>query len=348
MENEYDDQDLESLRLTQTHQLRLFEIIEPPGKPKPYSNTIELYDALPKYNWSARREHDDLSNAVITRRCTIREQAFTVEITPAIIKKDNRTVLIYPGQREELVEDALRKLAVEGQGHMIEGKAGVLFTLYELQKELEEMGHGFNLNEIKEAILVCRRATLDCLSESDETTISSSFFPMVGLTTRGEFMQKGGDARCYVQFHPMVTNSILNLTFRQYNYRIGMEIRSPLARYIYKRMTHYWTQASTTAPYTPSLISFLKQSPRELSPRMAENTRAMRNALDVLIKHKVVSDYDTNEVKEGRRLLDVHYVIRPHEELVAQIKMANKRKQLTQLQKTQKHIIDHDIIEDST
>lgn len=343
------DKDLESFKLSRPLQIELFEIIEAPGREKPYSNTIELYDALPKYNWSAKREYDDLSNAVIKRRCTIRGQSFTVKIRPAIIDKDGSTsVLIYPGQREELVEDALRKLAVEGKGQMLDGKAGVLFTLYELQKELEEMGHGFNLNEIKEAIFVCRGSLLECISDDGQTSISSTFFPMVGLTTRGQFMEKGGDARCYVQFHPMVNESILKLTFRQYNYRLAMDIRSPLARYIYKRMAHYWTQASTNSPYTPSLVSFLSQSPRELSPTMYQNTRAMRNALDVLIKQEVISGYDAEEVKDGRRIVDVRYVIRPHAEFVKQTKAANKLRQITLLRAASKGLIDHDILEDVT
>lgn len=339
------DKALDKLTVSQPSQLKLFEIIQAPGKPNPYSNTIELYDALPKYNWSAKREHEDLSNAVITRQCTIRGQTFTVKVKPAIIEKNNRAVLIYPGQREELVEDALRKLAVEGKGYMIEDKAGVLFTLYELQKELEQMGHGFNLNEIKEAILVCRGASIECFSEDGESMISASFFPMVGLTTRGEFMRKGSDARCYVQFNPLVTESIMNLTFRQYNYRLAMDIRSPLARYIYKRMSHYWTQASTDSPYTPSLVSFLSQSPRELSPRMAENIRAMKNALDTLRRHKVISGYDTEQIKESRRILDVRYTIWPHEEFVKMVKAANKRAQLTRLRKD---VIDHDILDETT
>lgn len=343
------DKALDKLTVSQPSQLKLFEIIQAPGKPNPYSNTIELYDALPKYNWSAKREHEDLSNAVITRQCTIRGQTFTVKVKPAIIEKNNRAVLIYPGQREELVEDALRKLAVDGQGHMIEGKAGVLFTLYELQKELGQMGHGFNLNEIKEAILVCRGATLECISGDGESMVSASFFPMVGLTSKGEFMKKGADARCYVQFNPLVTESIMNLTFRQYSYRLAMDIRSPLARFIYKRMAHYWTQAHQDAPYTPSLVSFLSQSPRELSPRMPENVRAMRNALDVLRTHQVISHYDANQVRDSRdrrKVVDVSYVIYPHPNFVKQVRSANQRKRLTELRALQKGLIDHDIIED--
>lgn len=337
------DKDPEKLDIVKdSPQMGLFEIIESPTKKNDYSNTIEIYDALPKYVWDQKREHEDLSNAVVTRQCTIRGQQFTVKVKPAIIEKDGKTVLIYAGQREEILEDALRKLAVNGKGHIIEGKAGVMFTLYELQKELSKMGHGYNLNEIKEAIQVCRGATLECISENGEAFISSSFFPMVGLTTRGEFRKKGGNARCYVQFNPLVNESIMNLTFRQYNYKIGMQIRSPLARYIYKRMSHYWIQAAPNAPYTPSLVSFLTQSPRELSPRMPENVRAMKNALESLIKQEIISDYDAIQQKEGRRVIDVRYVIRPHKKFVKQIMASNKRKQQTELRAIQQGLMDYD------
>lgn len=150
---------------------------------------------------------------------------------------------------------------------------------------------------------------------------------MVGLTTLNDLKNKKQDARCYVQFHPLVHESIVSLTYRQYNYKIGMNIRSPLARFIYKRMSHYWTQASLSTPYTPSLKSFLSQSPRELSPRMPENVRAMKNALDVLAGEQVISEYEANHIKDGRKTLDVRYVILPHDKFVKQMMASNKRRQ---------------------
>ena len=58
---------------------------------------------------------------------------------------------------------------------MIDGKVGVLFTFYQLRNELKKNKHEFKLSEIKEAILVCRGAQLETISEDDETVISSSF-----------------------------------------------------------------------------------------------------------------------------------------------------------------------------
>lgn len=318
------DKKLDSLKITKPKQLNIFEYLD--TKDSKYSNTIELYDVLPKYDWGKQREYKDLSNATVKRQCQLRGTTFHVVVKPAIISKKGGNVLIYPSAREELVEDALRKLAVNGNGLFIDGNAGVLFTLYELQAELKKRGHTLSLSEIKEAIEVCRYSSLDCTSEDGESYISSSFFPMIGLTTRSDYKNKKGIAKCYVQFNPLVTESILNLTFRQYNYQIGMEIKSPLARYIYKRMSHYWLQASKKDPYTPSLVSYLRQSPRGLSKRMSENSRAMRNSLDILISHNVIDSYEESLIKEGRKLKDIRFTIWPHEKFISQLMDAHQTK----------------------
>ncbi|AEO08942.1 putative replication initiation protein (plasmid) [Buchnera aphidicola str. Ak (Acyrthosiphon kondoi)] len=246
------------------------------------SYTIEIYDSMPKYVWNQKKILNDASNAIIIRKSNIRGKKFLIKIKPAIIEKKNfKTVLIYPGAREEIVEDALRKIAVHGKGKIIEGKAGVIFTLYELQKELIKTGHGYNLNEIKESIEVCRGSTLEYMTEDKKKLISSSFFPLIGIIKKDI-----NNFKCYVQFNPLVNESLLNYSFKPYNYTICMKIHSPLARYMYKRMSHYWIQAHQKSPYTPSLLSFLNYSPRDLSERMSENIRAMKNTLQLLIKKK--------------------------------------------------------------
>lgn len=254
-------------------------------KENEYSKSIEIYDSIPKYVWNRKKiKTNNASNAIIIRKTSIRGKKFLIKVKPAIIEKKNfKTILIYPGQREEIIEDALRKIAVDGNGKIIQGKAGVIFTLYQLQKELIKTGHGYNLNEIKEAIAICRGATLECITEDGRIFISSSFFPLIELRKRDNFEQ---NTKCYVQFNPLVNSSIINCSFKQYNYTVCMQIHSPLARYIYKRMSHYWIQAHQKFPYTPSLVSFLNYSSRDLSKRMSENIRAMKNALQLLIKKK--------------------------------------------------------------
>ncbi|WP_187306309.1 plasmid replication protein [Buchnera aphidicola] len=308
-----------------TSSMSLFNLPPSNLKKNEYSNTIEIYDSIPKYIWNLKKIYTNESNAIIIRKTKIRGKNFLIKIKPAIIEKKNfKTTLIYPGQREEIIEDALRKIALYGKDKIVQGKAGVIFTLYELQKELTKTGHGYNLNEIKEGIEVCGGAVLEFMTEDKKTFISSSFFPLIKLTKKS-CLYTSHYSKCYVQFNPLVHNSIIDNSFKQYNYTICMQIHSPLARYMYKRMSHYWTQAHEKLPYTPSLISFLNYSSRESSKRISENIRAMKNALDLLIKKKIINYYQKKEKKNGKKIIDIKYIITPHANFINQIVSSNKK-----------------------
>lgn len=73
---------------------------------------------------------------------------------PASLKdKNGKEKYYYPSKREELVEDALRKFAVEGQGLFLDDAAGVTFTLHQLQQKLMNNGHSYSKDQIKDVIL---------------------------------------------------------------------------------------------------------------------------------------------------------------------------------------------------
>lgn len=290
-----------------------------------YSNTIDLYDALPKYTHSDKRRTTDLASAETTRHCRIANVDYKVVIRPAIIKDDKGdNVLIYPGTREDVVESVLRKLAVEGQSRIVSDEVGVTFSLYQVHKELKKRKHGYSIQEIKEAIMVCRGASLECYTADGETVIASSFFPTVALRTRKDWLKNPTGSHCVVVFNPLVTRSIQQLTFRPYNYVVNMSMNSPLARFLHKKMSHNYKQASTDNPYSIMLVSFLKGSERGLSPRMPENVRAMKNALDHLVKHKIIDHYNVEKIVEGQATIDVKYEIFPHADFIRDVIAANR------------------------
>lgn len=322
----------EKLTIGTSEQLDLFNIIDPNRAGSDLSNTVELYDALPKYNWNKKsRISTSLDNSVLTKHCVVRNKKITIKIKPALVEyktNNNNTVLIYPGVREELIEEALRKLAVHGNSKLVNKKAGVVFTLYELQKELIEMGHTYSIQELKDGINVCRSSVLDIITD-DGKVISSTLFPLVCLVDRAQYLNEQ-DAKCIVQFHPLVNDSVINVTYRMYDYKKSMSITSNLGRFLYKKMSHYWVQASEKAPYTPALTTFLSSSSRGLSINMSENIRAMNNALDSLKALNIILDVKENRVKEGRKVTEIYYEIYPHHEFVAQAKKANIHKRITE------------------
>ncbi|WP_422452146.1 plasmid replication protein [Endozoicomonas sp. ALC066] len=316
------DKSLEDSRITSNQQMNLFQL--PDILDKNHSNLVDIYDALDKYSYGKVRRVSKISDASRVTVAKIKNRKIKATIRAANMTDANgNTYLIYPGEREERVEEALRKLAVSGNGTFIDDSAGVIFTLYALQKELKANGHHYKIPELKEAILVNRRASLSVETMDGTAIVDSGFFIAAALVSRSEYLENS-KSQCYVRFNPLVTESILRMQFRRYNYSLSMKIKNSLARYMYRRMSLYYTQASSKDPYTPNLVSFLSQSPREISPRMSENIRAMNTALTVLKKCCIVKDWaDPVQIKKGRKIIDVKYKIHPHKNFVSQQRMAS-------------------------
>ena len=125
-------------------QLEFFEITD--SNNQEYSNTIELYDQMPKYFFGGvEREKGKNVDAlpILQREFKHKHKNYKLEISPAaLLNKEGKTIHYYPSQREELVEDALRKLVANKRGIYLDDDVAVKFTLYELQQELKSRGHG--------------------------------------------------------------------------------------------------------------------------------------------------------------------------------------------------------------
>lgn len=114
-------------------QMSLFEMLQP--QEREFSNTIELYDFIPKYFWGKSNRINGKFLDQLEREFECRSTRYRVKIDPAKISdRDGVTRDYYPSKREELVEDALRKFACEGQGLFLDDQAGVTFTLSKSSK----------------------------------------------------------------------------------------------------------------------------------------------------------------------------------------------------------------------
>lgn len=315
-------------------QLNLFGFVDTDmRRRKEYSNSVDLYDSLPKYSWD-QRELDVDEDTSRVRSIKLGGQEYNIEVTPAFFTRDKRKIFVFPGAREELVEEALRKLVVDGNGTTHGGEVGVFFTMYQLQKELADNGRTYSFAELSEALDVLNRAFIRISTTGGSAVLSSPLFPTVITRSRSDYL-KAPNEKCYVRFNVMVTESILNLRYRRYDYKLGMSIKSHLARWIHRRMSQNWTQASTDKPYTFSQTSYLQASPRGLSETMSENTRAVKSALETLIKHGIVDRYEADPEKEGRRIVDVHYRVYATQKFVSQTISHNAHRNEVSAQKFQ-------------
>ena len=300
-----------------------------PKPEKRYSNTIELYDAVPKYFWgriSAKERIGGRYLNILKREFEFRNKSFTVKITPArLMDKRGFERDFYPGKREELVEDALRKMACDGKGLLLDDQVAVVFSLHQLQKELKNMGHTYSIKQIKDAILVCQKSNLSLESDDGNTIVSFQIFETVGLRTLKDWKEKGNKTKCFVRFNTLVTQSIKNCTFRQLNYKECMTYKKNLARWLHKRMSHLYIQAGWNNSYSIMLTTIIRDSGIKRYTKLKDNLCEVRKCFDEMIKKNVLSGVKEEKRYSGRKIIDVKFTLKPGYSFIRDMVRANKR-----------------------
>jgi hypothetical protein len=318
---------LEEYEQSKPEQLTLFELMLP--KQKEYTNTIELYDFIPKYHWGKTERINDKFLDSLERKFECRGIRYKVKIRPASIEDtDGVERYYYPSKREELVEDALRKFAVEGQGLFLDEQAGVTFSLYQLQQELQHNGHSFSKSEIKDALLICARTNITVSTEDGQAILVSNLFETLGLQTREDWKGTGQKSKAFVRFNSLVTQSIKHRTFRQLNYEKVMSYSSVIARQLHKRMSHHYTQASFAAPYSILLSTIIRDFGLTEYAQLRDNLRQVEIALKEMQEKDVVLQYQiekTIDKTSRNKLTDAKIIILPTLPFSSEITYANKR-----------------------
>ena len=131
--------------LSKSMQTDLFQsfLVNNDAEKEPLSNTIELWDRLPKYSVSQVEQNKMRTKEGLLplqrRDVIIKDCPYTIFISPALLA-DEEGRAYYPSANEELVEDALRKIAtLQNQCFFDEREShcGVTFTLHQLRTELK-------------------------------------------------------------------------------------------------------------------------------------------------------------------------------------------------------------------
>lgn len=301
-------------------QLTLFET-EP--EDKDYSRSVELYDFIPKYCWGKVKRIEGEFLRTIKREFECRGRHYHLTLMPARLEDGaDGSKEYFPAQREELVEDALRKLMTERQGMMLDGEAAIVFTLYQLQKELSEKGHTFSYDELKDAIRVLNGT--DIILKDDNENMEVAFSPIENYGFAGE----GKETRTFVKFSPLVTHSIKSGTFRLINYDTAMSYKSVIARQLHKRMSHHYIQASLANTYDILLTTIVRDFGLTMQKRLVDNLKEIVKALEVMKENDVILNFEIDKIYSEtprRKVADAKIYIQPHPHFVNDIIKANKK-----------------------
>lgn len=324
-------------------QMALFELLEP--QDFNYSNFIEFFDNIPKFVDFGQTRYWDYSNvkpSISTEfKFKHREQVrlFMVTIKPGRVtrkqkikgKDKEQDVLVYPSiQREEAVYDALRKLAVNGHGGFYENELGTSFTLAMLQKELKKFNKTLSLDEIKESLRVLRSAEIHVKSVDGSFDWAPSYLSNMALTTRKDYL-KETDTKCLVLFDNLVSTSVKQLEFREYNYAIAQNTKNAIAKYLTKRMDRRYSHAHAENSYQIKMSTIFKAVYRELDPKMSNNSRYITAALKEMKEKCRIKGSKAIAVRsehDGRKIIDYLYHLYPHDELVSDVKRFHAKRSI--------------------
>lgn len=301
------------------------------------SNAVDLWDSIPRYSISRLRMNALRTAegflAVVELDFKYRSKTLTARIYPAQIKGSNgQWTSYYPSAREELVEHALRKISAEQRVGFFDDqsyRSGARFSLYQLRKELEQQGHSLRYDELIEALDILSLSSIEIegvTDDGDEAFARSSYLSALSGVRRKDY-DADITARWTAQFHPLVTQSIDQVTYRQFNYQRLMRCNSQLARWLLGQLVLKYTQAGLLTSFEMR-YSTIKRDSALLGgyARERDAIAALDAAWDELKSLGALATIKKVEQRGARRKLEnVTYTLHPTREFAAEQKAANRR-----------------------
>lgn len=294
------------------------------------SNTVELWDSIPKYFFTPHqmkklRTVEGLAKPFEWKFRHVDTDCMVV-IQPALIKqKDGSYLACFPSVTEELVEEALKKILCDQQYgmHDVEkSETWVRFTLGMVRKELVARKRMRSVVEIKHALEVMSKCILTYYQSGKEVWNGAILQDLVTVG-RDEYLADR-EAQHVARLPLFVTRSINRLEYRQFNIDRLMCCDEQLTRWIYRRLINRYKQASYMNNYH-FMFSDMKESGLLQQSAERDNRKKVISCLQEAIDEKVISRYDTDERREGRKIVDVKYTVHPTREFIAEQKASNKR-----------------------
>ena len=110
-----------------------------------------------------------------------------------------------------------------------------------------------------------------------------------------------------------------------------MKYKSPIARYLHKRISHYYKQTDKEHPYIIKLSTLFNDSGNTMEANMTKNKQRIESALNELLEEKTIVNFKLEPIKMKEvkmKTLDYKIYIAPSDSFINDIISANiKEKQ---------------------
>lgn len=300
------------------------------------SNTVEYWERIPKYFFTPGkikklRNADGLAQP-FEWEYTIQDLEgiilpYKVVIQPALIKQPNKSYkAFFPSITEELIEEALKKIFSDqdyGIHNSEKTESWVRFSYNMIKRELESRGKSRTYTEIKRALEVMSKCIIT-VYENGETVYTGAILSDYISVNREKYL---GDTNTHhiARLPVFISHSINSLHYRQYNYARLMDCKEQLTRWIYHRLINRFTYASHMNDYH-FMYSDVKQGSGLLQQtREVDNRQKLLSCLNELKERGVIQNYTAESHKNGRKIIDVKYIVKASSHFISEQKAANKR-----------------------
>ena len=309
-----------------------------------YSANVGLYDFVPKYY------HGDLEKIrkngkyldILSKEFVYKKQDMVLSVSPALIKQKNgNTKAFYPSQREEIVEDVLRKFATDpSKSCFLDDRLSVRFTIYDLRKELIRINHEYSYSQIRESLQILSKVNIEIKTENGKSTFSSNMFETFGIVDGNGYVEQFSESDEYnrkvvyfVRFNSLVSNSVKDGTWKILNYTQCMSYKKVISRWLHKRISYIFLlntdERKKRIPYNIMLSTIIRDSGMTEYSSIRLNLAQVQKCLEEMLRvgsingyevEKIYDEHKKNKIKDAKFLLymsdsflydaDLNYVIK--------------------------------------
>lgn len=300
------------------------------------SNAIVFWDLLPKYVNDGFNSATEVPPAV-ERYFTYSNQRFKFTQFPGTTQnyrlKNDIWITRYPGVREQYVELALMKLATEDNGvcddDSGEVQYGVMFSIRQLRRVLERMGHEYNHYQVIEALDILTSSNFILETAGGEKGKRSHILTEYEHASEAGSSRQAPDTRWRVFFNRVVAKAIDGAQYRQFDLT-RLYSRRSYGIHVVKRLI-FTSNLSEANPLTVRFTELQETTSGLNYARTSDGIAYLEKEIKRLKNEGVLTHYDKEVVKSrgpsaGRpAIVDAVFSLYPSAALISEVKASNVR-----------------------
>lgn len=317
-------------------------------------NTLIGYDIRPRFLHTRASKVSQLEDYAEKGDKTFRLADGTVHaIKPALIVRDGLNVAVFPGTRESLVEECIMSFASKGEfnpglgqpGYKYDSSGlGVYFTLHQLWRQMKDMNKTYAHHELSEALNVLKGAghytgTMTDFGDGKKRKADgygSYISDLIYVDNDNPDPAIRVDKLICVTLNREATKLIIDGKYKLYDEIISMRMKTPIARYLYKKLIQQLSHSPNQSPHQSIKIK-QNQCILESGYQIQDNATKRKNAFVAALNELIVEPNDFIEpidetlisvTKEGRSIVEVEYTVFPTDKLFSYLNKVHEREHL--------------------